>query len=139
VPAVHRRHYEPQPESVSAARRFVTDVLHGDGSPAPDLLDAARLVVSELASNAVLHAQTPFVVSVERSWADELCVLIAVHDHDPAEPELRAAAAEDCSGRGILLVDRLSAVWGFDREPGGKRVWCRLQEHAPAGRAMARV
>ena len=53
------------PESVAMAREFVA--VHLAEHLLPGLIDEARLVTSELATNAVRHAQTPFAVTIERS------------------------------------------------------------------------
>ena len=53
------------PESVALARAFVADELRDNRLPG--LVDEAQLVASELATNAVRHAETPFVVSIERN------------------------------------------------------------------------
>ena len=49
----------------------------------PGLIDEARLVTSELATNAVRHAQTPFAVSIERSNGD---LTLSVRDWSPVLP-----------------------------------------------------
>ncbi|MDP1820840.1 MAG: ATP-binding protein [Acidimicrobiales bacterium] len=117
------RAFEPHPGSVSAARDFVTAVLSEWAASGPHpLLGAAQLVVSELASNAVLHARTPFAVEVSADGD----VLIAVADESGAAPVMRRPSPDALDGRGLYLVDQTSEEWGFDPTDGGKRVWCRL-------------
>ncbi len=56
------RAFRCQPESVAAARRFVQEAL---GTQPAKIADAAELMVSELATNCVRHAQTDFEVTVD--------------------------------------------------------------------------
>ena len=85
------------------------------------LVDDVRLVASELATNAVRHARTPFKVSLEQ--ADRL-VLLSVDDSSPAPPVHLATDPLSTAGRGISIVDLLSNGWGVTETPGGgKSVW----------------
>lgn len=106
-----------------AARRFVTGVLgcppFGEGAPAAD----AQLVVSELASNAVLHAGSPFSVSVR---FEPGCVRIEVQDWNPRLPVMREPGTAARSGRGLRLVDAVASDWGVEPGPDGKTVWAEL-------------
>lgn len=122
----HRhREFEPTLESVADARRFLTSVLGDDGPTWSELVEVAELLTSELVSNAVLHARTPFDVCIDVEDDDE-GIVIAVIDHSPDMPVLRAPDLETPGGRGIFLVDRLSARWGVDPVDHGKRVWCHV-------------
>lgn len=89
-----------------------------------ETLEVAKLLVSELATNAVLYARTPFTLSAS---LDGRVVRVAVEDGDPHLPELREPWPTDTSGRGLLLVDRLANRWGSERTAGGKRVWFELR------------
>jgi anti-sigma regulatory factor (Ser/Thr protein kinase) len=89
------------------------------------VLDEAELLVSELATNAVLHGAPPVTVRVECDGSVGLCV--SVTDHDPHPPRELAAGPDDESGRGITLVDLISDRWGVHQHLGdGKEVWFRL-------------
>jgi len=90
------------------------------------VLDEAELLVSELATNAVLHGAPPITVRVECDGSDGLHV--SVTDGDPEPPLPREAGPEDGSGRGIRLVDVISDRWGVHPHPGdGKEVWFQLR------------
>lgn len=123
------RVFLPVPESVAAARRFVTDTL-GQWKLKRAVHDAA-LIASELATNAVIHAGSPFRVTVDRS-AGMVC--LAFHDvgdgraeRDPDDLELQHnGRAEAPNGRGMSIVEALSRRWGCDSLPGGKVVWAEL-------------
>jgi len=112
------------PESPGEARRFVTGWLRSWGYP--DLVEAAALVMSELATNTVRHTGQPFVVAVEDSGHG---VHLSVQDPVHSPPVLRAAAPLDVDGRGLQIVAALADQWGTTLIPGdGKIVWCELDE-----------
>jgi anti-sigma regulatory factor (Ser/Thr protein kinase) len=115
------RHFPPKPESVSAARHFVRQVLH---ECEPDLIDAAELMVSELATNAVLHARSDFEITVETAGRR---VRVGVRDSGHGAPRKRSPEPREHSGRGLRVVDALAARWGVTRQTQGKLVWFILQ------------
>ena len=82
------------------------------------------LIASELATNVVRHAPTPYDVRLLRSEGDN--VVIEVLDHGDGVPELRHPSSEATGGRGLLLVSMVSAKWGFDRRDGTKTVWAEV-------------
>ena len=115
--------YLPVAESVPAARHFVIDVLHAWGL---GRLDAdAAIVTSELATNAVRHADSPFRATLDRQHDG---VRIGVEDaaHDPLSR--RSPDSYDPSGRGVDIVEALSRRWGSTELPSGKLVWAELAE-----------
>jgi anti-sigma regulatory factor (Ser/Thr protein kinase) len=113
---VERLRLPPEPSSAGAARRFVAAALDA-GSEVAEL---AVLLVSELASNAVLHARTPFEVVVH---VDDHRVRIEVSDGDSTLPALRTYVRESITGRGLHMVAAAAHGWGFDARPDGKVVW----------------
>jgi anti-sigma regulatory factor (Ser/Thr protein kinase) len=111
------------PDAPFAARRFVAGVLgrrpYGDRV---DLHDA-QLVVSELATNAVIHAGTPFSVAVR---SDGSAVRISVQDSSAVQPVMRAQDPLALAGRGLRLVSMVSRAWGVEYGPDGQTVWAEL-------------
>jgi anti-sigma regulatory factor (Ser/Thr protein kinase) len=107
--------------SVPAARRFCLDALRALG--ADDAQEVAELLVSEVATNAVVHACSGMRVSV---WCRGGHPRIEVRDDDPTPPHEVHADALACGGRGMLLVDTLAAAWGVNRNTRGKTVWFEL-------------
>ena len=105
------------PAGVRDAREFVADVLRGAD---PNVVDAAVLMVSELATNAVVHTTSPFGIGVER-FDEE--VRISVTDHGPGTPHLRDAASADTDGRGLGIVAGFAVEWGVDQGHDFKTVW----------------
>lgn len=96
-----------------------------------DLEDVAVLVVSELVTNACQAMRAgpvtgPACVELSLRWFEDR-LLVEVIDSSPRAPVLRPggnAGAE--GGRGLVVVDRLSAEWGWFRRPGRKVVYCVL-------------
>jgi hypothetical protein len=138
----------PLPGSASRARAFVREAL-GRWSLG-HLADDASVVVSELATNVMLHARTDFVVTVERSGRG---VRVSVHDGDRSPVLLPvsvthppASLLEDdgdldaleqllsvsaTTGRGLRLLGALASSWGVDHADDGKTVWALLGDGAP--------
>ncbi len=91
------------------------------------------LMMSELATNAIVHAATGFEVGIDRS-ADWL--RIAVTDVGGGQPELHAPSSSDPHGRGLQIVKELSDEWGMidNENHSGKTVWCavRLDRTGPS-------
>jgi anti-sigma regulatory factor (Ser/Thr protein kinase) len=122
----------PVPASAATARQFVNDTLGGWGCDA--LSEAARLLVSELVTNSVLHARTDveLVVRLRRGG-----VRVEVHDASPVAPVVRRYEDEAMTGRGLALVDQLASRWGVESRGGGKTVWFELDDGAPPPRPRA--
>ena len=110
------------PESVAMARDFVT--THLLVNRLPHLVDDARLVVSELATNAVRHAGTAFTLSLD---GRDGSITLRVRDGSRGIPTFGSPGILSTSGRGLMLVSALSVAWGVSLEAeGGKSVWARL-------------
>lgn len=113
----------PTPASIATARRFVERAT----APAlSELSDTACLVVSELATNAVHHGTTDYVVGVE-TFADG--VRITVGDRGEGVPVRRDPGPADVRGRGLRIVEALADSWGVVPATGttGKSVWFELR------------
>ncbi|NBE55533.1 ATP-binding protein [Streptomyces boluensis] len=126
------------PASVSAARKYVTRVLTEWGLPADaEVADTVRLVVSELATNAVQHTrgQSPtFTVDVRLERDEQL--RIGVTDSHPRLPKRLPAAVQQDNGRGMVIIRWLAAECGGrlsvqPTDEGGKTVWIELPWTAP--------
>lgn len=113
----------PVPASAALARGFVDETLGGWGCDA--FIDATRLLVSELVTNAVLHARTDLIL-VMRPRRNG--IRVEVHDSSPATPVRRHYEDEAMTGRGLSLVQDLAARWGVEQHPDGKAVWFELDE-----------
>ena len=117
-----QREWSGEARHVTEVRIFVARSLALHGAEA--VVDDAVLVVSELATNAVLHARTPFRVSLSRA-DDHLHV--AVGDASSTQPRAVASEPLGPSGRGLSIVGALSRGWGVENTAGGvKSVWACL-------------
>ena len=104
------------------ARQFVCDQLRAAGLA--HLVDCSALVVSELVTNAVVHARSPFRVRLSRVGD---FVLVEVYDDSSDTADRRDHGPADLSGRGLDLVNALTSDWGVTPQPtGGKMVWARV-------------
>ncbi|MEU8519054.1 ATP-binding protein [Streptomyces sp. NBC_01216] len=129
------------PASVFVARRFVADVLTEWGLPlGDDMAETVRLVVSELATNAVQHTfgQSPtFTVDVRLEREEQL--RIGVTDSYPRWPRRLPAAVQQDNGRGMVIVRILTAeakgrLSVTPTDDGGKTVWISLPWTPPLPR-----
>jgi len=119
-----RQRFEQDAQSPRAARRFVSQALTGwdDGE---DLTDTVTLLVSELVTNAVLHAGSDVEVMV-RLTATAARIEVTDASADAVAP--RAAGDDEVSGRGLALVGNLARRWGVRAAPGGgKTVWFEVE------------
>ncbi|MFJ7298677.1 SpoIIE family protein phosphatase [Streptomyces sp. NPDC099088] len=129
------------PLAPGAARRYLRDTLEGwaelalPGAEIIDdrLIDDAAVVVSELVTNAVVHAGTDVELLCRLEHAPDGPpgpLVVEVTDHHPARairddsPERPYGTPE--YGRGLRLVSALSEAWGITYRPGVKTVWARL-------------
>lgn len=111
-----------QPVSASRSRDFVRHHLAEHGLS--HLSDDVELVVSELATNSMVHAATSFKVSLH---AFEQTLLLEVEDGSRVGPSLVATQVLHTSGRGMAIVDLLTRDWGVDAHTdGGKAVWAEF-------------
>jgi anti-sigma regulatory factor (Ser/Thr protein kinase) len=120
--------FPASPASPRAARRFVRAVL--PAAPDAEFTDTVLLLVTELVTNAIVHARSPVRVSVA---VDDSRLRVAVYDYAPQPPIRRPPSEEALNGRGLLLVERLSDRWGFDAGPSGKSVWFEIGTEPAAG------
>jgi anti-sigma regulatory factor (Ser/Thr protein kinase) len=114
--------FPAEPDGPSAARRFVGETLRQWGLHGA-VLDDAELVLSELATNAVIHGRTPFSVVLR---SEDSGVLLSVRDSSPVRPTLRDGEQMAASGRGLRLVTAVAKDWGADLTTDGKTVWAEL-------------
>lgn len=115
--------------SVSLARRRVQQVL--EDHQLEDLIGTAELVVSELATNAVLHTDGPFGLGVEVQGPG---VRLSVSDSSTVLPIVPAPSSSAAmTGRGLLLVRSLAAKLGFQPTAEGKVVWAEIRDERLPG------
>lgn len=118
--------FVPNPQAPAAARAFVLAALSTGGDAA--VAGTAALVVSELATNAVVHGGSSFSVTV---CSLARAVRISVRDTSARLPATRISTSSDYSGRGLRIVGTLCREWGTTPRHDGKVVWAEL-DRAPA-------
>lgn len=115
----------PTIDAPAYARRLIDGVCeHWKLGPTVGI---ARVVVTELVSNAVIHAATPVTVVVRLT---DTHLYLSVLDGSPDLP-VRApcdvSATPQATGNGLYLVDVLCAAWGTIPLMNGKRVWAAIR------------
>ncbi|MFD4230447.1 SpoIIE family protein phosphatase [Streptomyces sp. NPDC058545] len=111
------------PAAVSHARTHIAEKLTAWG-----LTDAApttELIVSELVTNAIRHAQPPIQLRLINHAGSLVC---EVADGSSTSPHLRRARTLDENGRGLFIVAQLAERWGTRHNHHGKTIWA---EHTP--------
>lgn len=107
----------PSTDSVPRARQHARSILRGSRSD----VDTVVLLVSEVVTNAVLHARSAISLVVQDT---DGVVRVEVHDESPVPPRMHHYRASSATGRGLRMVDRLARAWGTDPVArGGKVVW----------------
>lgn len=118
--AVAERVMRPEPESVPEARHFVLNLGWANDERTRDRLAS---LTSELVTNAVLHARTPFVVKVSVA-ANR--IRVAVTDGSDAPPALKQHEPTAATGRGLRIIEAIADRWGVEPLQSGKTVWFEL-------------
>ncbi|MFN2524029.1 MAG: SpoIIE family protein phosphatase [Mycobacteriales bacterium] len=116
--------------SASEARRIIEAAV--EEAQLTDLVDEALLLVTELVTNAIVHAGTELELLVS---TDGPTLRVEVSDRSPgAIPVVRDQPSETREGgRGIFLLDALATEWGTRHFGSGKSVWFQLGPSARAG------
>lgn len=114
------------------ARRFAADVLGGWGVD-PETVEWALLLISELVTNAVRHADGPIRLRMDLTAVH---LRVGVFDDSHRSPYLRHADPDETGGRGLQLVEHVATEWGVDTGDTGKWVWFTLPRGASGGIGM---
>ena len=109
------------PRSVASVRHFARAAC---GGLPRGTADTVELLVSEIATNALVHGAGDVRVRVNVSGGT---VRVEVDDGGTALPTLREASPTAEGGRGLALVVAMSSGWGVAPRPGGKTVWFEVQ------------
>jgi PAS domain S-box-containing protein len=124
---------DADPRNVGRAREVLRDALQRSG--AVDLIDSGTLAVSELVTNAFVHAGAQVLMRVTSTHES---VRVEIEDGSAHLPTRRHYADTSGTGRGLQLVDDLVDRWGAVVGPTGKTVWFEigrlsLEDAAPSG------
>ena len=115
----------PSLSAIAPARHWARERLSESGID-DGRLDLLVLLVSELVTNAVAHADPPVVLRVH---VDEERTRVEVTDGVREVPVVRDPPPTALGGRGVMFVDRLASSWGTSEEEGeaAKAVWFELR------------
>jgi anti-sigma regulatory factor (Ser/Thr protein kinase) len=131
------RRFPETTASVPVARQFVAESL---SELEPEVAEMAALLVSELATNAVVHATSDFAVTVLYPTPTGR-VRVEVVDGVPGEPVPLRPPPTAPHGRGLLLVASLADEWGVEGADtgAGKTIWFELAPATAKSAAAADV
>lgn len=115
------RRFGTSVSAVADARRWSARLV----ADQPDRIRAGvALVVSELCTNSLVHADDGFDLGIERTVTS---LLIEVADTGSGQPTERAPAHVQPHGRGLQIVSQLTSEWGvLSVDAPGKIVWARM-------------
>jgi anti-sigma regulatory factor (Ser/Thr protein kinase) len=123
--------FPSSPSAPSRARTAVTDRFGAETQlqVGAETVDDVRLVVSELATNAVHASADDFVLVIEIHHGE---ARVEVSDTSQALPHVEDPSSTQAHGRGLLLVAGVATDWGVDSRAVGKAVWATLSlpDHA---------
>ena len=120
-----RERFTADLKSVRFARQFLADVLDRWGCG--ELNDSAALLVSELVTNAIVHAHSSVELAVHlRPERVRVEVIDTAREH----VRRRDAKDDEQSGRGMALIEALAVAWGIDSLLSGKSVWFEVERPA---------
>ncbi|GAP47652.1 ATP-binding region ATPase domain protein [Streptomyces azureus] len=121
VKAMGWAHSFPMSEGVRAGREWTRRRLESLpwAAAEPNTVDTIVLAVSELITNAHIHAHSD--AHLVLTW-DGDCLHVSVHDEDPTLPRQREPQPGEVSGRGVAIVRKLADEWGMRCQRHGKTV-----------------
>ena len=111
------------PATVPLVRRRVISMLRANQWEEQGI-DEAALMTTELATNAVEHAHTPYTLTVD---VTNRTLRVDVRDASTCPPTVGAASPDALGGRGLMLVAALADRWGYNTMTGGKSVWFEVE------------
>lgn len=139
---LYRRAYAGEAASVPAAREHFCEAACASGLD-PELVEAASLGLTELATNAVQHAGGRFMVVVSIRGRRRRYLRLEVHDRSKKPPlpvfldravalyVLEEMDFEATSGRGLAMVASLADRTGVEQGCNGKSLWFELRLDQP--------
>ncbi|MEW1695290.1 SpoIIE family protein phosphatase [Streptomyces sp. NPDC093249] len=121
------------PEALSSARHMIRAAVRAWGGG--ERADEIELAADELMTNALMHTDGGAILTLRILGGPERRLRVEVEDRSSALPRRREAGEAGVSGRGLLLVEQISDVWGVEPRGGGKCVWCEfaLEEDGAGG------
>ncbi|MGV9580063.1 SpoIIE family protein phosphatase [Streptomyces sp. NPDC003509] len=128
---------QAEPERIAVARQQLRELLHDWADT--EQVDSAELMVSEMATNVLVHTDGDALLVAEVTGEPgERRLRVEVADASDELPHKRRPGEMASSGRGLMLMEMLADAWGVDPRGEGKSIWFELYESAePAELAAA--
>jgi serine phosphatase RsbU (regulator of sigma subunit)/anti-sigma regulatory factor (Ser/Thr protein kinase) len=121
---------QAEPERIAWARRQMRDLLHDWADP--EQVDAAVLMISEMATNVLVHTDGDALMLAQATGEHgERLLRVEVSDGSDELPHKRRPGEMASSGRGLVLMEMLADAWGVDPQGAGKSIWFELYESGP--------
>ncbi|MGP3632148.1 ATP-binding SpoIIE family protein phosphatase [Streptomyces sp. 24-1644] len=118
---------QAEPERIAAARQQLRELLHDWTDP--EQVDSAVLMLSEMATNVLVHTDGDALMVAEASGErGERRLRVEVADGSDELPHKRRPGEMASSGRGLVLMEMLADTWGVDPRGEGKSIWFELLE-----------
>ncbi|MDX2548406.1 SpoIIE family protein phosphatase [Streptomyces sp. WI04-05B] len=118
---------QAEPERVAVARQQLREQLHD--WPCPDQVDSAVLLISETATNVLVHTDADALVVAEVTGdPGRRRIRVEVTDVSDDLPHKRRPGELASSGRGLMLIEMLADAWGVNPRGEGKSIWFELYE-----------
>lgn len=118
----------PERGAPAIARQLATATCTANGID-PEVCHTAALLVSELVTNAVIHARTGVRLELHQTTPR---LWVGVTDRDErSQVQIQRGSPVAKHGRGLEIVENLALAWGVDRTASTKTVWFELV--APPG------
>lgn len=122
---------QTDPRQIRVARQEIRAFLHDWRDP--EAVDSAVLLVSELVTNVLVHTDEDAVLTAQLLGVPGARRLrVDVGDRNDDMPHPRTPGEMASSGRGLLLIKRLSHAWGVEPRGDGKAIWFELYERTSA-------
>lgn len=112
------------PEALRSARHMIRAAVRAWG--VRERSDEIELAADEMITNALMHTDGGAIVTIRVLSGPERRLRVEVEDRSSALPRRREAGESGVSGRGLMLVDRLTEAWGVESRGSGKCVWCEF-------------
>ncbi|WP_405686390.1 SpoIIE family protein phosphatase [Streptomyces sp. NBC_00057] len=121
---------QAEPARIAAARQQLRELLHDWADP--EQVDAAVLMISEMATNVLVHTDgDALMVAQATGEHGERRLRVEVADGSDELPHKRQPGEMASSGRGLVLMEMLADAWGVDPRGAGKSIWFELYESGP--------
>ncbi|MCX4728347.1 SpoIIE family protein phosphatase [Streptomyces sp. NBC_00440] len=125
APRIHQYIHQADPEGLAEARAVLRGALEAWGLE--ELVDDVELAAGELLVNVLLHTEGGAVLTLEVLPEPVRRIRLWVKDRSSAWPRRRTPGEAATSGRGLMMIDAVSARWGVEPRGDGKAVWCEFE------------